>query len=45
MTDAALLCLTQWLSPAFPAGSYAYSHGLEWAISDGDVTTAAQLQC
>ncbi|MCA3436995.1 MAG: urease accessory protein UreF [Rhodobacter sp.] len=44
MTDAALLCLTQWLSPAFPAGSYAYSHGLEWAISDGDVTTAAQLQ-
>jgi urease accessory protein len=45
MTDAALLCLAQWLSPAFPAGSYAYSHGLEWAISDGDVTTAAQLQC
>ena len=44
MTDGALLCLTQWLSPAFPVGGYAYSHGLEWAISAGDVTTAAQLQ-
>ena len=44
MTDGALLRLTQWLSPAFPVGSYAYSHGLEWAISAGDVTTAAQLQ-
>jgi urease accessory protein len=45
MTDTALLQLVQWLSPAFPVGSYAYSHGLEWAISAGDVTTAAQLQC
>jgi len=44
MTDDALLRLTQWLSPAFPVGSYAYSHGLEWAVSAGDVTTAAQLQ-
>jgi urease accessory protein len=32
-----LLKLTQWLSPAFPLGSYAYSHGLEWAISARDV--------
>ncbi|MCA3511051.1 MAG: hypothetical protein IOC72_10370, partial [Rhodobacter sp.] len=45
MTDAALLCLTQWLSPAFPAGSRASSRGLEWAISEGDVTTAARLRC
>ena len=44
MTDTALLSLVQWLSPAFPVGGYAYSHGLEWAISAGDVTTAAQLQ-
>ena len=44
MTDTALLSLVQWLSPAFPVGSYACSHGLEWAISAGDVTTAAQLQ-
>jgi urease accessory protein len=32
-----------WLSPAFPVGSYAYSHGLEWAIADGTVTDAASL--
>lgn len=39
-----LLSLTQWLSPAFPLGSFAYSGGLETAISDGQVTTAAELQ-
>jgi urease accessory protein len=44
MTDGALLCLTQWLSPAFPVGGYAYSHGLEWAISAGDITSAEDLQ-
>jgi urease accessory protein len=32
-----------WLSPSFPVGSYAYSHGLEWAIADGAVTDAASL--
>src|SRR5262249_12066742 len=26
-----------WLSPAFPTGSYSYSHGLEWAIEAGHV--------
>ena len=40
----ALLSLMQWLSPAFPTGAYAYSHGLEWAISAGDVTDAAGCQ-
>lgn len=44
MTDRALLTLTQWLSPAFPLGSFAYSHGLELAISEGDVTTPKALQ-
>jgi urease accessory protein len=44
MTDTALLSLVQWLSPAFPVGSYAYSHGLEWAISAGDITSAEDLQ-
>ena len=43
MTEA-LLTLTQWLSPAFPVGSYAYSHGLEWAIDAGEVRTAETLQ-
>ena len=44
MTGTALLSLVQWLSPAFPTGGYAFSHGLEWAVSVGDVRTAAQLQ-
>ena len=38
MTDAgrlALLRLLTWLSPAFPVGAFAYSHGLERAIHDG----------
>ena len=33
----ALLRLQSWLSPAFPIGSYSYSHGLEWAVEAGDV--------
>jgi urease accessory protein len=32
------LHLLAWLSPAFPIGAYAYSHGLEWAIEAGDIT-------
>ena len=39
-----LLTLTQWLSPAFPLGSFAYSHGLETAITEGQVTSADTLQ-
>ncbi|MEM6740814.1 MAG: urease accessory UreF family protein [Pseudomonadota bacterium] len=42
--DAALLTLTQWLSPAFPLGSFAYSHGLETAIAEGHVSDAAGLE-
>ena len=33
----ALLRLQSWLSPAFPTGSYSYSHGLEWAIEAGHI--------
>ena len=33
--------LLTWLSPAFPTGAYAYSHGLEWAIEARDVTDEA----
>lgn len=29
------LSLVQWLSPAFPTGAFAYSHGLEQAMTDG----------
>ena len=40
----ALLRLMTWLSPAFPVGSFSYSHGLEWAIEDGTVGDAAALE-
>ncbi len=26
-----------WLSPAFPVGSFAFSHGLEWAVQAGSI--------
>ena len=40
---ADVLTLAQWLSPAFPVGAFAYSHGLEWAIAEGAVADAATL--
>ena len=39
-----VLTLTQWFSPAFPVGAFAYSHGLEWAIEAGDVSDAASTR-
>jgi urease accessory protein len=33
----ALLRQQSWLSPAFPSGSYSYSHGLEWAVEAGSI--------
>ena len=33
----ALLRQQSWLSPAFPTGSYSYSHGIEWAVEAGDI--------
>lgn len=45
MTDPTdLLRLVQWLSPAFPIGAFAYSQGLETAITQGSVHDAATLQ-
>ena len=35
--------LLTWLSPAFPIGAFAYSHGLEWAVEAGDVRDEASL--
>ncbi len=43
MRDAGLLTLTQWLSPAYPVGAFAWSHGLERAIARGDVTGREDL--
>lgn len=44
MTPAALLTLGQWLSAAYPVGSFAWSQGLESAIRDGVVADAAGLE-
>ncbi|MBM9595145.1 urease accessory protein UreF [Roseitranquillus sediminis] len=41
---AALLTLARWLSPAFPVGGFAYSHGLEWTMAAGEVGDAATLR-
>ena len=36
--------LMTWLSPAFPVGSFAYSHGLETAYADGLLKTRDDLK-
>ncbi len=41
--QGALLHLLTWLSPAFPTGGFAYSHGLEWAVEAGDIRDEAGL--
>src|SRR6056297_3032373 len=43
-TDPKVLILTQWLSPAYPTGAFAWSHGLEAAIHAGWVRDAQSLQ-
>lgn len=43
MNTDALLTLTQWLSPGFPVGAFAYSHGLEQVIDRGDLASADAL--
>jgi urease accessory protein len=39
-----LLLLLNWMSPAFPIGSFAYSHGLEFAIAENEVTTQKAVE-
>jgi urease accessory protein len=43
MAEAGSLPLLVWLSPSFPVGAFAYSHGLEWAVESGDVHDGASL--
>jgi len=43
-TEAALLRLLAWLSPAFPTGGFAYSHGIEWSVEAGDITDETSLR-
>ena len=44
MLSPAALTLVHWLSPSFPTGAFAYSHGLEQVMADGDVHDAATLR-
>jgi urease accessory protein len=39
----ALYRLTAWTSPSFPTGAFSYSHGLEWAVEAGRVTSERDL--
>jgi urease accessory protein len=32
-----------WSSPGYPTGAFSYSHGLEWAVESGAVTTPEEL--
>ena len=41
---AGLQRLFAWLSPAYPVGSFAYSHGIEQAIADGWLADAQDVQ-
>lgn len=43
-TTRDLLPLLVWLSPSFPTGAFAYSHGIEWAVEAGDVRDRAGLE-
>jgi urease accessory protein len=43
-TNAQILLLSQWLSPAYPVGAFAYSHGLEAAVDQGWVRDGRDLQ-
>jgi len=41
---APLLRLLAWMSPAFPTGAYAYSHGLEWPVDRGEIHDGPSLR-
>ncbi len=43
MTTDPILTMSQWLSPGFPVGAFAYSHGLESAVADGLIPDADAL--
>jgi len=38
-----LLRQQSWFSPAFPTGSYSYSHAIEWAVEVGDIRDRKSL--
>ena len=44
LTDHQALMLMRWLSPGYPVGAFAYSHGLEQAIAEENVRDRATLE-
>ena len=43
VSRVALLRQQSWLSPAFPTGSYSYSHAIEWAVEAGYIQDRKSL--
>jgi urease accessory protein len=43
VSQLALLRQQSWLSPAFPTGSYSYSHAIEWAVEAGHIHDRKRL--
>ena len=43
MESAALYRLMAWLSPAYPTGGFSYSHGLEYAVEAGLVSSRSEM--
>ena len=44
MDSGSLYRLLAWLSPGYPVGAFAYSHGLEWAVETGVVAGRPGLE-
>ena len=44
ITPSTLYKLLSWMSPGFPIGAYAYSHGIEFAVESGQVTDEGTLR-
>jgi len=42
-TRIAAARLVLWFSPGFPTGAFGFSHGLEWAVEEGDVADRDSL--
>lgn len=43
MDNRALFNLMSWMSPSYPIGAYTYSHGIEYAVEAGLVTSLEDL--
>ena len=44
LNSGGLYRLLAWLSPSYPVGAFAYSHGIEWAVETGAVSDRDGLE-